>query len=73
MRRAEKGFSPSALSRYIRCPLQFYFEKIAGLEEADEVEETLEARTLGTIIHGVLEDLYGPFRGKSSVLKTWKP
>ena len=62
--RAKKGFSPSALARYIRCPLQFYFEKIAGLEEADEVEETLEARTLGTVIHGVLEDLYGPLAGK---------
>lgn len=64
MGRAEKGFSPSALARYIRCPLQFYFEKIAGLEEAEEVEETLEARTLGTVIHGVLEDLYGPLAGK---------
>ncbi len=64
MNRAEKGFSPSALARYIRCPLQFYFEKVAGLEEAEEVEETLEARTLGTIIHGVLEDLYRPLEGQ---------
>ncbi len=62
--RAEKGFSPSALARYIRCPLQFYFEKIADIEEAEEVEETLEARTLGTIIHGALEDLYGPLAGQ---------
>ncbi len=64
MRQAEKGFSPSALARHIRCPLQFYFEKIAGIEEAEEVEETLEARTLGTIIHGALEDLYGPLAGQ---------
>ncbi len=63
-----KGFSPSALSRYINCPLQFYFERLARLEEAEEVEETMEARTIGTVVHGVLEDLYGGLEGQ--VLKT---
>lgn len=58
-----KGFSPSALSRYIQCPLRFYFEKVAGIEETEEVEETLEARTLGTVMHGILEDLYHPLTG----------
>ncbi len=63
-----KGFSPSALSRYINCPLQFYFERLARLEEAEEVEETMEARTIGTVVHGVLEDLYRGHVGQ--VLKT---
>ena len=58
------GFSPSALSRYINCPLQYYFEKIARLEESEEVEETIEARTMGNVVHGVLEDLFKPYVGQ---------
>ena len=59
-----KGFSPSALSRYINCPLQYYLEKIARLEESEEVEETIEARTMGNVVHGVLEDLFKPYVGQ---------
>lgn len=59
--RAIHGFSPSALNKYINCPLQFYFQVIAGLKEAEEVEETIGADILGTVIHEVLETLYRPF------------
>ncbi len=62
--RAEKGFSPSILNIYRNCSLQFYFQAIAGLKEADEVEETIGADTLGNSIHEVLEILYQPFIGK---------
>ncbi len=60
---AQRGFSPSALSTYINCPLQFYFERVLRIEESEDVEETMEARTIGTIVHGVMEDLYRPFAG----------
>ncbi len=62
--KAEKGFSPSLLNKYRSCSLQFYFQAIAGLKEADEVEETIGADTLGNAIHEVLETLYTPFIGK---------
>jgi CRISPR/Cas system-associated exonuclease Cas4 (RecB family) len=65
MQKAVYGFSPSLLNRYINCPLQFYFQSIAGLKEADEVEETIGADTLGSVIHEVLETLYTPFIGKN--------
>ena len=61
---AENGFSPSALTSYIRNPIQFYFQKILRISEVEEVEEKIEVNTLGTIIHGVLEELYKPFIGK---------
>ncbi len=61
---AKKGFSPSALSRYINCPLQFYLEKVVSLQETEEVEETLEAATIGSVVHEVLEKLYRPYVGK---------
>jgi len=61
--KADKGFSPSALNTYRNCSLQFYFQAIAGIKETDEVEETIGADTLGSIIHEVLEKLYVPFIG----------
>lgn len=61
---AEKGFSPSALTTYIRNPIQFYFQRILHISETDEVEENIAVNTLGTIIHATLEELYKPFIGK---------
>jgi PD-(D/E)XK nuclease superfamily len=61
---AEKGFSPSALTSYIRNPIDFYFQKILRISEVDEVEENIALNTLGTIIHETLEALYMPFIGK---------
>lgn len=61
---AEKGFSPSALTSYIRNPIQFYFQKILRIKEVEEVEENIALNTLGTIIHETLKALYEPFIGK---------
>ena len=60
---AEKGFSPSALTSYIRNPIDFYFQKILMLQEVEEVEENVAANTLGTIVHDTLEAFYKPFEG----------
>jgi len=61
---AEKGFSPSSLTTYIRNPIQFYFQRVLRISEVDEVEENIAVNTLGTIIHGALEELYKPFVGR---------
>jgi hypothetical protein len=58
---AKNGFSPSSLTSYIRNPIQFYFQRILRIKETDEVEENIAVNTLGTIIHGTLEELYKPF------------
>ena len=58
---AEKGISPSALTTYIRNPLTFYEQQVLHIYEEKEVEETVEARTFGNIVHSTLEDLYTPF------------
>lgn len=62
---AERGFSPSALNIYKTCKLQFYFEKVLGIKEKDEVEETIAANTLGTVVHQCLEDFYKAYIGKT--------
>ena len=57
---AENGFSPSSLTNYIRNPIDFYYQKILKIQEHDEVEETVAANTLGTVVHNTLEDFYKP-------------
>ncbi len=61
---AVAGFSPSALTSYIRNPINFYFQKILRIREVEEVEENIALNTLGTIIHETLKALYDPFVGK---------
>jgi len=61
---AEKGFSPTGLTSYIRNPIQFYFQRILRIRDIEEVEENIALNTLGTIIHETLEVLYTPFIGK---------
>jgi len=60
---AEAGFSPSAMTNYIRNPLDFYLEKVLGIKEFEMIEETVAANTLGTIVHDALEALYKPLEG----------
>jgi hypothetical protein len=61
---AESGFSPTAITSYIRNPIQFYYDKILSIGGVDEVEENIAVKTLGIIIHETLEALYLPFVGK---------
>lgn len=59
------GFSPSGLLTYKECPLKFYFRYGAGLKETEEVEESAEANTFGSILHLSLETFYAPFVSKA--------
>ncbi|PTX60583.1 PD-(D/E)XK nuclease superfamily protein [Kordia periserrulae] len=69
---ANKGFSPSALTSYIRNPIDFYYQKILGINEYEAVEETVAANTLGTVVHDTLELLYKPFEGQIITTKDIK-
>lgn len=60
---AEYGISPSSLSTYLRNPLDFYEQRVFNVNEVEEAEEIVSARTLGNIVHGALEDLYTPYIG----------
>ncbi len=58
-----KGISPSALSNYIYNPISFYEQKVLGIRDDNEVEETIAANTMGSVIHDVLEEMYKPYLG----------
>lgn len=55
------GTSASAINTFLNCPLDFYYKYILGFGEEDDVEESLEAGALGSIIHETLEKLYKPY------------
>jgi len=61
---AEKGISPSAISSYLNNPIRFYFQKVLHLKEFKNIEETIAANTMGTVVHHVLEKLYLPYIGE---------
>jgi ATP-dependent helicase/nuclease subunit B len=56
----ERPLSASQISRYIRCPLMFYYSYVAGISEPDSFEETLDFMELGTLVHHALESIYRP-------------
>jgi len=53
-----RGLSPSALNTYIECQLRFYFQYVARIREAYKVEEEIDPRTLGNLLHIVMEQFY---------------
>lgn len=55
---ARDGFSPSALTTYVRNPLDFYRQYVLGIRDKEEVEETIAYNTLGTVVHDTLEAFY---------------
>ena len=54
----EKQLSPSALTTYINCPVQFYFKYIAKLYEPEELDEELNHRIFGNVLHKTIELIY---------------
>lgn len=61
---SKKYLSPSGLSTYLRCSLQFYFRYIAELREQDELTEEIDAPLFGNILHQAMDFLYKDFVGK---------
>ena len=51
--------SPTAINRYIRCPLQFYYCYVEGLKEPDDSEAgIIDNRAFGNIFHNAAQMLY---------------
>lgn len=58
--------SPTAINRYMRCPLQFYYCYVEGLQEPQETEEgAIDSRQFGNIFHNAAQALYKRLMQKS--------
>jgi ATP-dependent helicase/nuclease subunit B len=55
------ALSPSSLEAYVSCPLQFYFSKIIGLQEREELAGETEGGSIGTIAHKALNAFYSQY------------
>lgn len=49
------GLYATHLNQYLKCSLQYYFSRVAGVAEDEEVEERMGAADFGSWIHKVLE------------------
>ena len=58
---SNKIISPSALAKYLRCPLQFFYRYAAQLEELDDEEDTIDNRVFGNIFHKSVQNIYERF------------
>ena len=58
--------TPTAINRYMRCPLQFYYRYACGLIEPDETDDdTIDNRIFGNIFHEASRIIYSRLMEKS--------
>lgn len=56
--KSEKGLSPSAMNKFRRCSLQYFWSYVMGVWQENEIAEELSADKFGTLVHKVLELIY---------------
>ena len=62
---AQKGFSPSSLSLYLRDPMEFYYKRVLGIKEKTTMESTINNMDKGSLVHEVIEQLYLPYKDQT--------
>ena len=61
--------SPSALNTYIRCPLAFYYQYIAHIQEPHPDPETIDNRMFGNIFHRAAYLIYKDITDRSPLVE----
>lgn len=59
-----RRLSASVLKYYITCPLRFYFEYVEGLREEAEIEEGIDEKAFGSVVHKTIELIYNTVVGR---------
>jgi len=63
-----KHLTPTAIARYLRCPLQFFYRYITNLEQLEEEEETIDNRLFGNIFHKAAQNIYEKMKQRSDTI-----
>ena len=61
--------SPSAINTYIRCPLAFYYQYVAHIQEPDSDPETIDNRMFGNIFHRAAYLIYKDITDRSPLVE----
>ncbi|MCI6160300.1 MAG: PD-(D/E)XK nuclease family protein [Prevotella sp.] len=60
---------PTSINRYLRCPLQFFFNDISDIKEPDnEDEDEIDNRMFGNIFHRAAELIYPRIKNEGKVI-----
>lgn len=71
----KNGLSPSAINRYLSCPMDYYYRYVLGIGEINELEEQVDSAGMGTIVHAVLEKWHAPILNQAMTMdhiKLWR-
>lgn len=60
--------SPTSINRYMRCPLQFYYNNIAKITEPEDDIDEMSNRVFGNVFHNASEILYRQLRDKDGTV-----
>ncbi len=60
----EVALSASAINRYLRCPQNFYYRYIKGVQEVRSLAKADDSNMFGTLFHKAAELLYQPYVGE---------
>ena len=52
---AERGLFATHFSQYLQCSLKYYFRRVAGVEEDQEIDDNMGAAAFGSWVHKVFE------------------
>lgn len=52
---SSQGMSPSAINTLLQCPREFAYRYLYGMGQATEIQTAMEASTLGSVVHWVME------------------
>jgi ATP-dependent helicase/nuclease subunit B len=62
--RLAKGMSPTMLRTWLKCPLDFWFRYVQGLNEPEAPGVRIANNDLGNALHAVVEGIYRPLLGR---------
>ena len=68
----KNGATPSLITPYITCPLQFYFKYIEDINKENDINEDTTASELGNLLHNSCFFLYKDYIGKTINEKDFK-
>ena len=61
--------TPTAINKYMRCPLQFFYRYVAGIVEPDNDEDDLiDNRIFGNIFHDAAQFIYKTLTQRSNTI-----